>query len=72
MIIIYGKPGCATCEVTKKLLIKNNVKFEYRNVMDMIDEELAMLIEAAGAVGQASLPIIVKDEQICTLKDCLN
>lgn len=71
MIIIYGKPGCSACEMTKKVLIKNNIKFETKNVMDMVDEELALLIEAASAIGQAALPIIIKDEKICTLKECL-
>ena len=39
--------------------------------MGMADEELVALIETAAASGRAALPIIIKNEQICSVKECL-
>jgi glutaredoxin-like protein NrdH len=57
MIIIYTNPNCSQCEMTKRHLSVNDVKFEVKNVVD--SPEIIPLIQEK---GYKTAPIVVTDD----------
>jgi len=59
-MILYSKPDCDKCDDIKKLLNKQNVAFEERNVSnpDFMVEAQALLKDRPDAV----MPVIVFDD----------
>ena len=56
MVIVYSKPKCVQCEMTKEFLKQHNVEFEKMNVEE--NEEALEQIKASGL--KRLLVVIVK------------
>ena len=56
MVIVYSKPKCVQCEMTKEFLKQHNVEFEEMNVEE--NEEALEQIKASGL--KRLLVVIVK------------
>lgn len=54
MVIVYSKPKCVQCEMTKEFLKQHNVEFEEMNV-----EENEEALEQIKASGLKRLPVVI-------------
>jgi len=57
MIIVYTNPNCSQCEMTKRHLSVNDIKFEVKNVVD--SPEIIPLIQEK---EYKTAPIVVTDD----------
>jgi glutaredoxin-like protein NrdH len=57
MVTVYTKYGCPQCDITKKVLTENGVKFNTINVQD--DEDAFNYVK--DELGFSSLPVIVAE-----------
>ena len=54
MVIVYSKPKCVQCEMTKEFLKQHNVEFEEMNV-----EENEEALEQIKESGLKRLPVVI-------------
>lgn len=59
MVTVYTKYGCPQCEMTKKVLTENDVKFTSINVQD--DEVAFNYVK--NELGLSSMPVVVIEGQ---------
>lgn len=71
MITVYGKNGCSACEITKSVLTKNKIEFEYKKMDDIDSEEYAFVMDSATKACKMSMPIIIENNNITELKDLI-
>jgi len=60
-VIVYSKPNCMMCEMTKKELTKLGVEF---TVESLIDEKNSEIVESFVKKGFRSAPITLVGEEI--------
>lgn len=60
-IIVYSKPNCIQCEMTKKELSKLGVDF---TVESLVDEKNSAVLEDFKSKGLRSAPITIVGEEI--------
>ncbi len=71
MIIVYGKKLCGSCEMVKKSLTAKGIEFEYESLDEMDFETSDAIVKLATAAGIRTLPVIMYDGNVITLKDAL-
>jgi glutaredoxin len=71
MIIVYGKNLCGSCEMVKTSLTRNGIAFEYESLDDMDFEAADSIVKLATEAGIRTLPVIMMDGNVVTLKDAL-
>lgn len=54
MVVVYSKPGCQPCRMTKKVLESQGVPFEEKDVT--ADPEALRTVQALGYLG---VPVVV-------------
>lgn len=64
MIKIIGQLGCSNCEITKQILKKKGIKFEYELMSDLPYGEQNTLLDLAELKGFTKMPLIFKDDQL--------
>lgn len=58
MVVVYSKPNCVQCEMTKKFLDKAGIEY---SVEDLLSEENAAQLAYFQAEGYLAAPIVVTD-----------
>lgn len=71
MIKVIGRMGCSACLMTKKVLTRNKIEFNYVGLEEMSKEEQDNLILKARNNGVSSLPFIIKDGEFVDLKEVI-
>lgn len=63
-IKVVGNKGCSRCNVTKNLLDKHKVPYDYVLFDDLSKHEQGQLLDQAKEVGVNALPIILVSDKI--------
>ena len=63
-IILIGTKTCSRCSMTKSLLEKNGVAYEYQILDELSNKEQKEILEKAKNKGVISLPIILSDDVV--------
>lgn len=71
MIKVIGKNNCSACKMTKKILDKNKIEYEYLILENLSESEQDEYINKARNAGLMSFPIILKDDEVVTVKEVL-
>lgn len=71
MIKLLGKKNCNACEMTKTILTNKNIDFEYSILEELPKEEQDKYVEMATKQNMLSLPLIVVDDKLKTLKEII-
>lgn len=69
MILVLGNKGCSRCEMVKKVLEKNNIKFEYKLLDDCDNKQ--DYINIAVEKGMLNLPLVFKNGEIIDFEEVL-
>lgn len=69
MISIIGTPMCSRCTITKNLLDRKQIPYEYKLFTDLTDAEQNHIMQLAETAHNRSFPIIVKDNTVISLKE---
>lgn len=69
MIKVIGNTNCSRCAMTKKILEKNNIEFEYVLITDLDNQ--SELLEEATQKGLMSFPLIIKDGTMISLQEVI-
>jgi glutaredoxin len=64
MIRVIGQLGCSNCEITKQILKKKGIKFEYELMSNLPNEEQDILYSLAELKGYTNMPLIFSDNQL--------
>jgi len=64
MIKVIGQLGCSNCEITKQILKKKCIKFEYELLSSLSGEEQDILLSLAELRGFTKMPLLLKDDQL--------
>ena len=69
MILIIGTQNCSKCSMTKAILDKKEIEYEYKLNNEISEDKFNTYLEKAKIKGLMNFPLIVKDEEIITLED---
>jgi glutaredoxin len=72
MVIVYGTKGCGSCEMVKASLTKNGIPFEYELLDEMDKSAGDAIIKLALQEGIRTMPVIMDDGNVVTLKKVLD
>ncbi len=64
VIVVIGRKGCGKCRLVKKQYESKGVNFNYTDIDFLDDNTREEVVKKAKEMGQAKLPIIVKDGMI--------
>ena len=67
MVRVIGKLGCSNCEITKQILKKKGIKFEYELMSNLPEEEQDALFSLAELKGYTEMPLIFNDDQLVNI-----
>ena len=69
MIRLIGKKGCSRCEITKQILKKKGVEFNYELISELSNEEQELLNKMVQETGLMQMPLILKDGILTEIKE---
>lgn len=67
MVRVIGQLGCSNCEITKQILKKKGIKFEYELLSDLPYGEQNTLLDLAELKGYTEMPLIFNDDQLVNI-----
>lgn len=71
MLLIIGTQNCTRCNMTKAILEKKYIKYEYKLDSELPKDILHKYMKKAQWAGLMSFPLIIKDEEIIKLEDAV-
>lgn len=71
MILVIGKENCSACEMTKTILRNKGVEFEYSLLENLDRDTKKEYLKLAKEKGCMSMPLIIKDNNIVSLKEVI-
>lgn len=71
MYLIIGKENCSSCDMTKTVLTNKQIPFQYVLLSELPEEERKQYIALARQRGHLSMPLIIKDNTLYTLKEVI-
>lgn len=69
MVRVIGQLGCSNCEITKQVLKKKGIKFEYELLTNLSSEEQDTLLSLAELKGISKMPLIFNDDQLVDIAE---
>lgn len=72
MIKVIGKINCNKCDMVKKLLENNNIKYEYKLLDNMQENERKLIINIAKKQKIFEFPLVFKDDKLITLDELVD
>lgn len=72
MIKVIGKINCSKCDMVKKLLENNNIKYEYKLLDNMQENERKLIINIAKKQKIFEFPLVFKDDKLITLDELVD
>jgi glutaredoxin len=75
MILVIGNKGCHNCEKTKAILNQNNIKYEYKQIIELSLDKQEYYLNIAKENNHLMLPIIIEknidSEKLVSIEDIL-
>ena len=71
MLRVIGTKNCGRCISIKNALMNNNVEFEQILITDISENEREEILLKAKEKKQEQFPLIMKDDEIITLREAL-
>lgn len=71
MILVIGTQNCSKCSMTKAILDKKNIEYEYKLSDEIPEVEFNTYMGKAKTKGLMNFPLIVRDEEIIVLEDVI-
>lgn len=69
MILIIGSKNCNRCLITKDILDKKGVEYNYSLINELPEEEQDKYMDIAKECNMLWFPIIIKDSKAITLQE---
>jgi glutaredoxin len=69
MIKLIGTENCSKCIITKQILDRKGIEYEYLLLDELSKEEQSAYLVTARRSGYATMPLIIKDDKFITLEE---
>jgi glutaredoxin len=71
MILLIGTKNCSKCEMTKGILDKKEIEYEYKIINDLNKEDQLIYMNMAKEKGIAFFPLVIKDNKIIDIQEVI-
>lgn len=70
-VLVIGKQNCSRCDMTKNILHKKEIEFEYVSMEDLSKEDRIKYKKMNMSAGIMEFPIIIVDNEAVSLQEVL-
>lgn len=71
MIKVIGKKNCSSCAMVKTLLTNNKIEYTYELLEDLDETSQQQYMDMAIEKGVMSMPLIIKDGELISIKEVI-
>jgi glutaredoxin len=71
MVLVIGQENCVRCNITKNILDKNKIQYEYKKITDLSQEQQEKYMKIAEDKNLLNFPIIIVNDLAIELNDLI-